>query len=169
VIGAAGGVGGFAVQLAALRGLKVIAVSRFEHAEYVHGLGASDFVDYNAGGLADQLRARAPEGLAGIIDVFHDAAHLLALVPAMKPGGRIATPAAMGVVEAFAGQPVTAVMVAAATDAASVTELGRLAAAGKLTVPIEVLPLEKAADAIHRQSTRGNRGKLVLAFGDNNG
>ncbi|MEA2674630.1 MAG: hypothetical protein QOI92_1822 [Chloroflexota bacterium] len=163
VIGAAGGVGGFAVQLAALRGLKVIAVTRSEHAAYVRELGASDFVDYNAGSLTDQLRARAPEGLTGIIDVFHDAPHLLPLVPAIKPGGRIATPAAMGAAEAFAGQPVTAVMVRAATDAGSVAELGRLAAGGKLKVPVEVLPLDQAADAIHRQSTRGNRGKLVLA------
>lgn len=163
VIGAAGGVGGFAVQLAALRGLRVIAVTRCEHEKYVRELGAIDFVDYNAGSLTDQLRARAPEGLTGIIDVFHDAAHLLTLVPAIKPGGRIATPAAMGADQAFAGQPVTAVMVRAATDAASVAELGRLAAAGELKVPVEVLPLDQAADAIHRQSTRGNRGKLVLA------
>jgi NADPH:quinone reductase-like Zn-dependent oxidoreductase len=169
VIGAAGGVGGFAVQLAALRGLKVIAVTRSEHADYVRELGASDFVDYHAGSLAEQLGARVPEGLTGIIDVFHDAAHLVALVPAIKPGGRIATPAAMGVDQAFGGQPVTAVMVRAATDAGSVTELGRLAEAGRLNVPIEVLPLDQAADAIHRQSTRGNRGKLVLTLGANGG
>ena len=80
----------------------------------------------------------------------------------MKPGGRIATPAAQGLEQAFAGQPVTAVAVRAALD--RVAELGELAATGRLTVPVEVVPLEKAADAVHRQSTRGNRGKLVLGI-----
>jgi NADPH:quinone reductase-like Zn-dependent oxidoreductase len=161
VVGAAGGVGGFVVQLAVLRGLKVIAVTRSEHADYVRGLGASDVVDYTTGDLTGQLQAKAPEGLAGIVDVFHDAQHLLALVPAVRPGGRIATPAAMGAAQAFAGQPVTAHNVRAATD--RVGELAELAANGSLKIEVEVLPLDQAAEAIHRQSTRGNRGKLVLA------
>jgi NADPH:quinone reductase-like Zn-dependent oxidoreductase len=160
VIGAAGGVGGFATELAAIRGLNVIAVTRSEHAEYVRGLGAKDVVDYTAGDVTEALRERAPEGLTGIIDVFHDASGLLALVPAVKPGGRIATPAAMGVEQAFAGQPVTAVYIRAAVD--RVAELGELAATGRLSVPVDVLPLDRAAEAVHRQSTRGNRGKLVL-------
>ena len=162
VVGAAGGVGSFVVQLAALRGLKVIAVTRPEHAAYVRGLGAGDVVDYTTGDLTAQLQAMAPEGLAGIVDVFNDAQHLLALVPAIRPGGRIATPAAMGAAQAFEGQPVTAQNVRAATD--RVGELAELASGGSLKVEFEVLPLERAADAIDRQSTRGNRGKLVLAL-----
>jgi NADPH2:quinone reductase len=161
VVGAAGGVGGFAVQLAALRGLKVIAVTRAEHADYVRSLGASDVIDYTKGDVTAQLQARVPEGVAGIIDVFHDAQQLLALTPAVRPGGRIATPAAMGAAEAFQGQPVTAVNVRAATD--RVAELAALVAEGKLKVEVEELPLAQAAEAVHRQSTRGNRGKLVLA------
>jgi NADPH:quinone reductase-like Zn-dependent oxidoreductase len=163
VIGAAGGVGGFAVQLAALGGLKVVAVTRSEHEAYVRELGATAFVDYTQGDLTEQLRAAAPSGLAGLIDVFHDAQGLLALVPAIKPGGRIATPSAMGAEQAFEGQPVTAHYVRAAQ--ARVAELGALAAEGKLTVPFEVLPFEQAPEAVHRQSTRGNRGKLVIAIG----
>ena len=163
VVGAAGGVGGYATQLAALRGLRVIAVTRAEHADYVRSLGAADVVDYSTGDLTGQLRAKAPDGLAGIIDVFHDAQGLLALVPAVRPGGRIASPSAQGAEQAFAGQPATFHAVRAALD--RVAELGELAAAGKLTVDVEVLPLEQAAEAVHRQSTRGNRGKLVLAIG----
>ena len=161
VVGAAGGVGSFTVQLAVLRGLKVIAVTRAEHAGYVREIGANDVVDYSRGNLTEQLLAHAPDGVAGIVDVFHDAKGLHDLVPAVKPGGRIVTPAAMGIDQAFAGQPVTAHAVRAATD--RVAELGELAAAGTLKVPVEVLPLEQAGEAIHRQSTRGNRGKLVLS------
>lgn len=162
VIGAAGGVGGFATQLAALRGLRVIAATKPQHFDHVRELGAIDVVDYGAGDLAGQLRVKAPGGLAGLIDVFHDAKGLLALVPAIRPGGRIATPAAFGIEAAFEGQPVSAHSVRAAT--ARVGELGELAAAGKLRVPVEVLPLEAAGEAVHRQSTRGNRGMLVLSI-----
>ena len=67
----------------------------------------------------------------------------------------------MHLLRLFAGQPVTAHNVRAATD--RVGELAALAADGSLKIEVEVLPLEWAAEAIHRQSTRGNRGKLVLA------
>ena len=163
IFGAAGGVGGFATQLAALRGLKVIAITRPEHDEYVLWLGATDVIDYTAGDVSEALRSKAPDGLAGIIDVFHDAQGLLALAPTVRAGGVIASPAAQGLEQAFAGQPVKGRAVRAATD--RVGELAELAANGSLKVEVEVLPLDQAADAIHRQSTRGMRGKLVLAIG----
>jgi NADPH:quinone reductase-like Zn-dependent oxidoreductase len=160
IVGAAGGVGGFAVQLAALRGLRVVAVTRSEHDAFVRELGASDVIDYTRGDVTDQLRSLVPDGLSGIVDVFHDAQGLLALVPAVKPGGRIATPSAMGAEQAFEGQPVSVRYVRAALGRTA--ELGRLAADGSLKVPFETLPLERAPEAVHRQSMRGNRGKLVL-------
>jgi NADPH:quinone reductase-like Zn-dependent oxidoreductase len=161
VVGAAGGVGGYAVRLGAERGLRVIAVTRREHAEYVHRLGATDVVDYTSGDVTAQLQGLAGEGLAGIVDVFHDAKGLLELAPAVRPGGRVVSPAAMGLDAAFEGKAVVGQSVRAATDRAG--ELGELAAKGALDVDIEVLPLDHAAEAVHRQSTRGNRGKLVLA------
>jgi NADPH:quinone reductase len=161
VIGAAGGVGGFAVALAANRGLNVIAVTRVEHADYVRKLGAKSVVDYGSGDLTAQLQALAPEGLAGIIDLFHDAQGLLELVPAIKSGGTVVSASAMGADALLADQPVKVHMVRAATD--RVAELGALAAQGKLDIDVEAVPLDQAADAIHRQSTRGNRGKLVIS------
>jgi NADPH:quinone reductase-like Zn-dependent oxidoreductase len=154
---------GFAKDFMEHRFPLTLAVTRAEHAAYVRELGATDVVDYSAGDVTEQLRSKVPQGLAGIVDVFHDAQGLLALAPAVRAGGRIATPAAPGAEQAFAGQPVSAHSVQAATD--RVAELGELAAEGRLRVDVEIVPLEQAADAIHRQSTRGNRGKLVLTIG----
>lgn len=162
IVGAAGGVGAFATQLAARRGIEVIALTKGDNTAFVRELGAADVIDYTAGDITEELRARRPEGLDGIIDLFHDAQGLLALVPAVKPGGRIVSPVAMGAEQAFEGQPVTALVVRAATDRAA--ELGELAADGALTVPVEVLPLDRAAEAIDRQATRQVRGKLVLTI-----
>src|SRR5206468_3979265 len=84
--------------------------------------------------------------------------------PVTRPRSSVRpAPSAQCAEQAFAGQPATFHAVRAALD--RVAELGELAAAGKLTVDVEVLPLEQAAEAVHRQSTRGNRGKLDLAIG----
>jgi NADPH:quinone reductase-like Zn-dependent oxidoreductase len=150
-------VGGFATQLAALRGLKVIAITRPEDDEYVLWLGASEVIDYTAGDVTEALRSKAPDGLAGIIDVFHDAQGLLALAPSVRAGGVIASPAAQGLEQAFAGQR-SGRAVRAATD--RVGELPssrpRLAEGGSRGPALDQAPTPSTA------SRRGMRGKLVL-------
>jgi NADPH:quinone reductase-like Zn-dependent oxidoreductase len=160
IIGAGGGVGSFVTQLAADRGLRVIAVTHAGAADYVRGLGAADVVDRSNDELADALRALAPDGLDGLVDLFHDAAALAPLASLVRPGGRVVSPIAMGIDQALADSPVSGHMVGAAAD--RVSELADLAAAGRLTVPVEVLPLEQAADALDRLASKQVRGKLVL-------
>jgi len=162
IIGAAGGVGSLAVQIATHRGLRVIAVTTREHADFVRGLGAAEVIDREAGDTLEQLQAVAPDGLAGIVDLSDDAAGAAALAPAVRAGGRIVGPRARGIEEILGDGPVTGRAVTFAPERAG--ELAALAADGALTVPVEVLPLEEAADAIDRQASRQVRGKLVLAI-----
>ena len=79
VIGAGGGVGSFAVQVAAARGAHVVAVTSADKAEYVRALGAAEIIDRTAGDLVTSARALRPEGYAGIIDTASDAAGLAQL------------------------------------------------------------------------------------------
>jgi NADPH:quinone reductase-like Zn-dependent oxidoreductase len=162
IVGAAGGVGSLAVQIAAHRGLHVIAVTKGDCAAFVLGLGAAEVVNYEAGDTLEQLLAVAPGGLVGIIDLADDAAGAAALAPAVRNGGRIVGTRVRGIEEMLSDGPVSGQAVAFAAD--RVGELATLAAAGDLTAPIEVLPLEKAAEAIDRQASRQVRGKLVLAI-----
>ena len=162
IIGAAGGVGGFATQLAVHRGLEVIAVTKAEHADYVRGLGASEVIDYTTADPLEQLRSKAPNGLAGIVDLFHDVQGATPYALVVRPGGRIVSPLAMGLEQALAGSPVSGVMIQAATT--RVGELADLAATGTLGVPFETLPLDEAATALDRQASHQVRGKLVLAL-----
>src|SRR5256886_7522274 len=74
VVGASGGIGGYAVQLAALRGGQVVAVTRKRHEEYVRKLGATDVIDRTAGGVLGELESRHADGVAAVIDTFSDAA-----------------------------------------------------------------------------------------------
>ncbi|TWS19989.1 NADP-dependent oxidoreductase [Tsukamurella asaccharolytica] len=64
--GAAGGVGLLAVQLARLRGATVIGTAREANHDYLRGLGAIP-VQYG-GGLAERVRAVAPDGVTAAID-----------------------------------------------------------------------------------------------------
>jgi NADPH2:quinone reductase len=160
IVGAAGGVGGFATQLAAQRGIHVVAVTSAANADLVRELGAEDVIDYTSTDTLEGLRASAPDGVDGIIDLFHDAQGAASLAAAIKPGGRLVSPIAMGIEQALAGGPVSGHNVRAAVERAG--ELGALAARGSLVVPVEELPLDRAAEALDRQATHRVRGKLVL-------
>jgi NADPH:quinone reductase-like Zn-dependent oxidoreductase len=161
IVGAAGGVGGFAVQLAARRGARVIAATSAGKTAEVRALGASEVVDSAAADVVEQVRRLAPDGVAALIDNFHDAAGLVPLAGAVRTGGTIVSPVAMGGEQALAGLPVTFRMVQAATARAG--ELAELVARGELRVAVETVPLDRAADALARQSTRQVHGKLVVA------
>ncbi|GGM57111.1 zinc-binding alcohol dehydrogenase [Longimycelium tulufanense] len=88
IIGAAGAVGGYAVQLARADGLTVIAdaADRDHDHDLVAGLGA-DHIVARGTGFADHVRRIRPEGADGVID-----AALLddAVEPAVRDGGTIA-------------------------------------------------------------------------------
>jgi NADPH:quinone reductase-like Zn-dependent oxidoreductase len=56
VLGGAGGVGSAAVQIARIKGARVIATASARNADYVKALGASTVIDYSAHNFEDQLR-----------------------------------------------------------------------------------------------------------------
>lgn len=69
VSAAAGGLGHLLVQLAKLRGCRVVAVCGGEHkAGFVRSLGADRVIDYNAESVADVLSSEFPNGLNVAID-----------------------------------------------------------------------------------------------------
>lgn len=161
IVGAAGGVGGLVTQLAAQRGLRVIAVTNGANARYVRELGAAEVIDYTTSEVVEQLLALQPAGVAAVIDLFHDVHGAAALAGAVRPGGRVVSGTAFGLDQALAGGPVSGHVFRAAWERAG--ELGELAAAGRLKVDIAVLPLDRAADALDRQLSKQVRGKQVLA------
>jgi NADPH:quinone reductase len=154
VTGAAGGLGGFAVELAAMRGLRVIAAAGDDDEKLVRQLGASAFIPRSAD-LATAVRDLVPGGA----DVAFDAAVL----------GYPALDAVRGSFAAFVGSgpvPLRGVRVVPVTihaDGAALTGLAALAATGKLTLRVAgTYPLADAARAHERLETAGVRGRLVL-------
>jgi NADPH:quinone reductase-like Zn-dependent oxidoreductase len=67
---ASGGVGSFAVQIAASRKLNVIATGRPGAAEqYLRSLGANEVIDWTSGTVADSVLDRHPGGVDGVVDL----------------------------------------------------------------------------------------------------
>ena len=155
VDGASGGVGTATVQVALSRGLQVIGTSSAANADAVRALGALP-TTYGEG-LADRVRAIAPDGVDGAVDTAGRGS-VRDLVALTGDPGRVVTIADFGAAE-------LGVHVTSSNDGAPprLAEVGRLVVQGRLDLPVAgSYPFERAAEA-HRRSREGHvRGKLVL-------
>ncbi|MER0483889.1 NADP-dependent oxidoreductase [Streptomyces sp. Edi2] len=151
---AAGGVGSLAVQIAVARGARVIGTASERNHDFLRSLGAEP-VTYGDG-LADRVRALAPEGVDAAVD-FVGGGAVEVSQELLKDRSRVAS-IADGEARNKGGH-----MVWVRPDTADLTALGALADAGKLTVPVEVIfPLSEAAEAFRRSMAGRTRGKIVL-------
>ena len=158
---AAGGVGSFAVQLAADAGAEAVGTASERNHEYVLGLGAVEVVDY-AERVVEAVREIHPDGVDVVLDVLGGDA-LRRSVEAVRDEGRIVSIAQPPIDEAFRRRGIEPSYVFVRPNAEELTELGELVDENRLSVHLDdVLPLEEAARA-HELSESGHvRGKLVL-------
>lgn len=157
VTGAAGGVGGFAVQLAVLRGLRVVASAGEGDAELVRALGADHFVP-RGGQLADDVRRHVPGGVDGVLDA---AVSGVAALEALRGGGAFVAVGLGADPVPRHGTRVANVWVRA--DGARLTELAALVDGGAVTLRVAATyPLSAAAQAHERLAAGAVRGRLVL-------
>jgi NADPH:quinone reductase len=154
VIGAAGGVGSFFVQLAAAAGATVIAPGLPEDHEYLRGLGAAEVIDRNAD-VAAHVREQHPEGVDAILD-------LVSFTPddsLLKQGGRLAS--TLGAAGEGPGR--TNLMASATTP--NLERLAELLDTGALRVHIQhTYPLEQAGAALDALPSTHTQGKLALTI-----
>jgi NADPH:quinone reductase len=87
VVGATGGVGAIAVQLASMQGAEVVGTARPDVARWIRGLGASETVDHSAESVIDRVRASHPGGIDGLLDLASDAESFAELVELVRDGG----------------------------------------------------------------------------------
>ncbi|UYG17726.1 NADP-dependent oxidoreductase [Brachybacterium huguangmaarense] len=156
VHGANGGVGGFAVQIAAALGARVIGTASPHHHDRVRGLGAEP-VAYGDG-LADRVRALAPAGVDVVVDYVGGV--LETTLAVLADGGRHAS-IADPQVEAAGG---TYLWVR--PDAADLTALAELVENGRLRVDVaRSFPLAQAAEAFRASMEGHTSGKIAITIG----
>lgn len=164
VHGGAGGVGQMVIQLAVLRGARVIATASARNHELVHELGGTP-VEYGDG-LADRVRDLAPDGIDAALDLVGTEEAMDVSLELVAERDRIATIANFdrgpreGVRLLGGGpgaDPGTEIRDAARTD------LAELAGSGKLKVRVaKTFALDDVAEA-HRFVAEGHAGgKVVL-------
>jgi NADPH:quinone reductase-like Zn-dependent oxidoreductase len=158
IVGATGGVGSIAVQLAAQAGANVVATGLDEDHQYLQGLGAAELIDRD-GDVAAAARASHPDGVDALIDlVSHSPEGFDAYAVALKPGGRASSPL-RGIGEGSRRFPVMAT-----PDPADLDRLAQLLDAGTLRVPLQSrYPLERAADALAALPATHTQGKLAIS------
>lgn len=158
IVGATGGVGNQAVQLAVAAGATVIATARTAlGVAQVRLLGATEIVDHTQN-IPAAVRALHADGVDVVLHFAGDAATVL---PALRPGGRfvstlIASPEQLSAADA------TVLPVVADPTPAVLAQLAESLAAGRTTVTVQgSYALADVAAALEAFSD-GARGKLVV-------
>ncbi|GAA4608419.1 enoyl reductase [Actinoplanes octamycinicus] len=152
---AAGGVGSYAVQLAAVRGARVIGTASERNHDYLRSLGATP-VSYGPG-LADRVRAAAPQGITCALDAIGGEALDVSLELLGVPD-RIVT-----IADWARSAKLGIRRISSERTVAKLDDLTRLWSEGRLRIEVaDSIPLSRAADA-HRLVESGHvRGKVAL-------
>jgi NADPH:quinone reductase-like Zn-dependent oxidoreductase len=166
VNGASGGVGSFAVQLLAARGVTVVATGTAVDADRLTALGASRVIDHTAGPVAEQVRAAYPDGVDALVSLYGmDPSGTP--IAAVRSGGKVAGVAAVPDEATLTAAGLTGTSVMAAPTREVLAPLAEQAANGDLQVTVaDVLPLDRAPEGLGRLATGGAGGKLVVTLQD---
>jgi NADPH:quinone reductase len=161
VVGGAGAVGGYSIQLAKADGLVVVTDVSSPDEELVRALGA-DVIVKRGGDMANEIRAQIPDGAPGLIDAAALDARAL---PAVAEGGDVAT------LKGWAGPSERGITIhpissfGSAEDTALFERFRLQVEQHVLTLRVaEVLPASQAAEAHRRLAAGAVRGRLVLDF-----
>ena len=161
VVGATGGVGSFAIQLAALRGAHVIASVRPGDEDFVTDLGAAETVDYT-GDVAAAIRERYPDGIDALIDAVNRDTDTFAGLVALVRSGRHATSVVGGAGESSEIGTVSASNTGG--NPAHLLPLADLVVQGKVRVALRrTYALTDAAQALQDFALEHTLGKLGIS------
>jgi NADPH:quinone reductase-like Zn-dependent oxidoreductase len=159
--GGSGGVGSFAIQIAKLRGARVIATASSANQDLLKQLGADVAIDYSK----QKFEEIAKEVDCVLDPVGKDT--LARSYAVVKKGGVIL--ALVGQVDSIElkKRDIRAIAIWVKPNAKDLSEIAQLIDAGKIKpVVTKVLPLNQAIAAEQQAETHHTRGKIVLRIAD---
>ncbi len=157
VQGAAGGVGGYVVQLARWKGAHVTGTSSAANVDFVRSLGAETAIDYNTTAFESVVH-----DLDVVIDTVGGADLIQRSIKVLHPGGIYVTVAGMLPADAGKAEGVRAVRGGRAPAETLVT-ISELIASRKLRPLVgKIFPLAEAAEAQRLSETGHGRGRILL-------
>ncbi|WP_019634580.1 NADP-dependent oxidoreductase [Actinomadura atramentaria] len=163
VVGATGGVGEFAVQLAADQGAHVIATAAPGTAAALERLGAAETVDYATGSVPEQVIAAHPDGVDAILDMVTPTSGIEALANLVRPGGTIVSTIFALNPDALAARQITAVNLANRATPERLAAIADMVDASLIRARIErQVPLDEVPAALAAARRGEARGKTVF-------
>lgn len=159
ILGASGGVGTLAIQLAKTVGAKVIGVASKQNHDYMKDLGADETVDYKEGNVGDAVTKIEPEGVDLI---FHCSRgdSLSQSKETLKSGGRLVSITNR---KPEIRDDIHFQYVFVEPNALQLEHIQGLADEGKIKVPVsETFALEEVSKALQQIESLHTRGKLIV-------
>jgi NADPH2:quinone reductase len=155
ITGIGGGVGVAAAQIARDQGLNVIGTGSESKRDLAESLGATLF-DYSKGDVAEQVRSVMPDGVDGILDLIGGDA-LREVADLVTDKSKLVTAADPQTAAELGGDQVTF------ERSGVLAEVAQLVSDGKLNPhAVDLLPFDKAGDAVAGVESGHSRGKVVL-------
>ena len=166
IMGATGGVGGYAVQMARARGARVIATVRGT-ADEARRLGAQEVYDTTTVDAVDAIHAAHRDGIDGVLDLVNGPAAVGRDADIIKPGGTLVSTIFAANEGWFADRHITAHNSASSANpllsARGLTEVARMLADGTITTRIvSTADLGGAGQILDRLRSGGLAGKAVI-------
>ena len=166
VMGATGGVGGYAVQMAGSRGAHVIATVRGD-ADEARRLGAEEVYDSQAGDVIDALRAAHPNGVDAVLDLVNGPDAIRRDAEVIRPAGRLVSTIFAADEGWFAQRQITAHNHASSANPLispqGLATVAQMLADGTITARIRsTAGLDTAGQVLDELRHGGLRGKAVI-------
>ena len=168
VLGAGGGVGSFAVQLAKHFGAHLTGVCSASKVNFVRSLGADVVIDYTSQEVSGEFDVIIDTGgnrpLRVLRDLLREKGRLV--IVGGEGGGRLFGPMGRyvqaGITSLFSGQKLSALF--AVEKQADLVVLAGLLESGAITPAIDrVFPLEETPDAVRHLAAARHAGKVLIA------
>jgi NADPH:quinone reductase-like Zn-dependent oxidoreductase len=166
VMGATGGVGGYAVQMARSRGAHVIATVRGD-ADEARRLGAEEVYDSQAVDVIDALHADHPDGVDAVLDLVNGPDAIRRDAEVIRPGGRLVSTIFAADEAWFAERQIIAHNHASSANPLispeGLTTVAQMLADGSITARIRSFTdLDGAGQVLEQIRSGGLRGKAVI-------
>lgn len=161
VLGASGGVGTFAVQLAKYHGSKVIAVASKTNHEYLKELGADHCIDYKQENVADKVKEITNDGVEVVFDAVGGDTTTIG-AESLKKGGRLVSVTSQG---NNLPDTVDFRFIFTEPNARQLDHIREIIESGNIKVPIQrAYKLEEINEAFEQINTGHTTGKIVFSL-----
>ncbi|MAO65383.1 MAG: zinc-binding oxidoreductase [Balneola sp.] len=163
ILGASGGVGTLAIQLAKSVGANVIGVASEQNHNYMKELGADITIDYNDNHVGEAVKKTHPDGVDLI---FHcsrgDSFSQVMETGVLKEDGKVVS---ITKSKPEISDDITFKYVFVEPNAEQLEHIAALADNGKIKVPVsKTFDLDEAADALEQIQSLHTQGKLIITL-----